>query len=411
MVIDPFKAALQQLESTAKKLKLKSDILERLSIPDKVIEVAVPFFLDNGRLRTVRGYRVQYNNARGPYKGGIRFHPQVNLSEVEALAAWMTWKCAVVDIPFGGGKGGVETDPNSLSEGELERVSRSYIRAIAPFIGPKVDIPAPDVNTDAKIMAWMVDEYEKIVGHQAPAVITGKPVEKGGSRGREPATGLGGFYILYELSKRFGKLPTEVTVAIQGFGNVGYFFAKFVSQAGYKVVAISDSKGGIYSANGLDIDKVMEVKKREGSVIAYKASGVKMITNEELLALEVDVLVPAALENAITQENAMDVKARYIIEMANGPVTPDADLILQRKGIEVVPDILANSGGVTVSYFEWVQNLSGRYWSEKRVFSKLEKKMLKALADVEGIRKEKKVSYREAAYLLAVDRVVKAMRF
>jgi len=408
---NPFKNSLEQLHKAAKILELKDDIVERLSIPDRVIEVAVPFKMDNGRLRTVKGYRVQYNNARGPYKGGIRFHPQVNMDEVKALAAWMTWKCAVVDIPFGGGKGGVEIDAKQLSESELERVSRSYIRQIYQFIGPTVDIPAPDVNTNAKVMSWMVNEYEKIVGHEAKAVITGKPISMGGSEGREEATGLGGVYILDELFKNNDITPYQISVAVQGFGNVGYYFSKFAMERGYKVVAVSDSSGGIFSEEGLNVEEVADIKSKAGSVTAYQKSGVKKISNEELLELDVNVLVPAAIENVITDENAAKINARYIIEMANGPVTPQADVILLQKNIEIIPDILANSGGVTVSYFEWSQNMKKIRWSKEDVFSKLQQKIISAYKCVFEEKEKRGCSFREAAYVIAVKRVIEKMKF
>lgn len=406
-MINPFESSLKQLDSAAKHLDIPADIVKRLRVPDREIEVNVKYKTDAGETKKIKGYRVQYNNALGPYKGGIRFHPGVTLDEVKALSAWMTWKCAVVDIPFGGAKGGVVVDPSALSRSELEQVARNYIREIAQYIGPDVDVPAPDVNTNPEIMGWMLDEYEKVVGIKTPAVITGKPIELGGSEGRVPATGLGGFYILEELAKLLKKNPEDIKVAVQGFGNVGFYFAKFAADAGYKVVAVSDSKGGIYDEAGLDIEAVMKTKESDGSVTSFDA---KKVSNEELLELDVDVLAPAALENVITKENAKNIKVKFVLELANGPVTPDADVELERCGIGSIPDILANSGGVTVSYFEWVQNKKGEKWSEAKVFRKLEKRIRKAFTAVKRVKEEKGITYREAAYVLAVQRVVSVLR-
>jgi len=390
---NPYQNAVKQLETVAKYIKIDKKILGQLKSPKRVIKADLKIKLDSGKTAIFKAFRSQHNDAIGPYKGGIRFHPNVSEDEVKALSMWMTWKCSVVGIPYGGAKGGVICDPKNMSVGELERLSRAYIRAIAKYIGPWKDVPAPDVNTSGREMAWMVDEYEKIVGKHEPGVITGKPVEMGGSLGRTEATGLGGFYVLEQLRKTWkgATLPKNITIAVQGVGNVGYWFIEFAKKAGYQVVAWSNSKGGEY--------------KRE------------KITNEQLLELPVDVLVPAALENQITKENAAKIKARYIIEMANGPVTPEADEILHRRGIISIPDVLANAGGVTVSYFEWCQNNMGYYWGKEEVFSKLKVIMDKAFGEVWEIytseklkTKNEKLTPRMAAYILAVDRVVKALR-
>ncbi len=405
---NPYKNAVRQLREVSKYLKIDEETFKKLAVPKKVIKVDLKVKMDSEQYKTFKAFRSQHNNAVGPYKGGIRFHPEVTEDEVKALSIWMTWKCSVVGIPYGGGKGGVICNPKEMSEKELERLSRAYIRAIVSDIGAWKDVPAPDVNTNAKIMAWMVDEYEKIVGHPEPGVITGKPIELGGSLGRTEATGLGAFYILEQLVKARKLNKKSLKIAIQGYGNAGYWFAYFAEKAGYKIVAISDSKGGTYKVSGLDPDKVMEHKKKSGSVVGFKGS--KEINNKELLELKVDVLAPAALENVITKDNADEIKAEYIIEIANGPITPEADEILFRKGIMSVPDVLSNAGGVTVSYFEWMQNNRGRYWKKKKVFGKLKVIMDKAFKEVWKVYKEKKVNMRMAAYILAVNRVIKAMQ-
>jgi len=387
---NPYQNAVKQLETVAKYINLQGRTLEELKCPKRVIKADLRVKMDDGKIKTFKAFRLQHNDAVGPYKGGIRFHPNVSEDEVKALSMWMTWKCSVVGIPYGGAKGGVICDPKTMSEAELERLSRAYIQAIAKYIGPFKDVPAPDVNTTPQIMAWMVDEYEKIAGKHEPGVITGKPVEVGGSLGRTEATGLGGFYVLEQLRK-VRNLPQNITIAVQGVGNVGYWFIEFAKKAGYRVVAWSNSKGGEYKG--------------------------KKITNEQLLELPVDILVPAALENQITKDNAGKIKAKYIIEMANGPVTPEADEILHRRGIISIPDVLANAGGVTVSYFEWCQNNMGYYWGKDEVFSKLKVIMDKAFGEVWKIyanakrkTKNEKLTPRMAAYILAVGRVVKAMK-
>lgn len=401
-MINPYENAVKQLRQVGKLLDLDEQTIARLVKPDRVISKEIRV----GEKKFL-AFRSQHNNARGPYKGGIRFHPGVTEDEVKALSMWMTWKCAVAGIPFGGGKGGVVVDPKELSSTELEQLSRGYIKAFYEYLGPRRDVPAPDVNTDSQVMAWMVDEYEKLVGHPEPAVVTGKPVDLGGSEGRTEATGMGGFYVLERLVKKLGIQKEECTIAVQGMGNVGYWFVKLASEAGYKIVAVADSKGGV-KAQSLDIDKLMLHKEKTGSVVGF--SGTETITNEELLELPVTVVVPAALESVITDKNAGKLQAKAIIEIANGPVTPEADEILVRRGIVSVPDVLANSGGVTVSYFEWAQNLQGYYWDKADVLARLKRIMDKAFEAVWKMKQEKKVDMRMGAYMVAVKRVVKAMQ-
>ncbi|MBT4649207.1 Glu/Leu/Phe/Val dehydrogenase [bacterium] len=398
--------ALRQLETAAKIMDLNSETLLKLSNPEKIIQASLPVRMDDGGLEIFQSYRVQYNSARGPYKGGIRFHPQVDLDEVKALSFWMAIKCAVVDIPMGGGKGGVVVDPKALSQGEIEKLSRAWVRAFRPVIGPEKDIPAPDVYTTPQIMAWMADEYSKLVGHPAIGVVTGKPLEFGGSKGRGSATAQGGFYILQEFVKEKNLKPEKLSVAVQGFGNAGAIMAKLLFDASYKVVAVADSKAVIYNKGGLDIDKLNEHKANTGSVKDFKGS--KEVSTEELFSLAVDILVPAALENQITKDNAEDIKANIIVELANGPTTPDADEILQKKEIVVVPDVLANAGGVTVSYFEWLQNISNNYWSEEEVDSELKERMIPAYQAVAEVAEKHKVNLRTAAFIKALERIDKA---
>ncbi len=401
-----FRDAFNKIEHIFEKLKLEDEIFEILSKPKRTIKVNFPVKMDNGQIRIFEGYRVLHNDARGPGKGGIRFHPNVNEDEVTALAFWMTIKNAVVDLPFGGAKGGVVVNPKDLSESELERLSRAYIRAIHEFIGQEKDIPAPDVGTNPRVMAWMVDEFERIVGRKEPGVITGKPVELGGSKGREISTSLGGYFVLQKFKKEMNL--NIKTVAIQGIGNVGGNLALILQKNGYKVVAISDSRTGIYNPNGIDVQKAIEYKKKNKSLIGFK--GGQEITNEELLLLDVDVLAPSAIENVITKNNANEIKARIILEMANGPTTSEADKILNERNVLVIPDVLANAGGVTVSYFEWLQNKSNNYWSEEEVFKKLEERMKKAAQDVSNKSREYKSTLREASYILAIERISEAIR-
>lgn len=407
--LNPFKIAQEQLDKAAKIMKLEPTLHQFLREPMRVLEVTIPVKMDDGSVKIFKGFRVQYNDARGPTKGGIRYHPQETIDTVKALAAWMTWKTSVVDLPYGGAKGGVICDPKSMSEGELERLSRGYIRAIGRFIGPEKDIPAPDVYTTPQMMAWMMDEYSKIVGYNTPGVITGKPLEVGGSLGRGDATARGGLFTLREAAKKIKLDLKKATVAVQGFGNAGQYAHKLVTEMfGSKVVAVSDTKGGIYCKDGLDFNKVLAHKEKTGSVVNFPGS--KNITNEELLELDVDVLIPAAIENQITAKNADRIKAKIVLELANGPTTPDADVILFKKGILDIPDFLANAGGVTVSYFEWVQNINGYYWTEEEVYQRLDQKMTKAFWDVMETAEKYKVEPRMGAYIVAVKRVADAVK-
>ncbi|MBI5728443.1 MAG: Glu/Leu/Phe/Val dehydrogenase [Candidatus Magasanikbacteria bacterium] len=410
-----FTNAMKQLEKAAAAIGLEPGIKEILKHPQRVLTVCIPLRLDDGSIRVFTGFRSQYNDARGPFKGGIRYHPDVTLEEVKALSFWMAMKCAVVDLPLGGGKGGIIVDPKQLSEGELERLSRGYIQSVAKYIGPTQDVPAPDVYTNPKIMAWMLDEYERLAGEHAPGVITGKPLALGGSAGRSFATAQGGVYVLREAAKKLDLDPKKTTVAIQGFGNAGSYMAKLLRAAGYRIVAVSDSRGGVLAMNdeertinSLDIDALEKYKKESGTVAGFP--GTEKISNEALLELDVDVLVPAALENVITSDNAGKIKAQLLIELANGPVTPDADQNLAERGIVSVPDILANAGGVTVSYFEQVQNTMNYYWTEEEVLVKLEKIMTTAFQAVWDRREKYGVDLRTAAFVLGVERIAAAMR-
>ena len=405
--INPFESAMEQLEIAARTLNLDKEILAVLKKPTRIISVSIPVRLDSGEMKVFDGFRVQYNDARGPFKGGLRFHSQVDMDEVKALAFWMSIKNAVVGVPYGGGKGGIVVDPKKLSKAELEKLSRKFIGLIYKNIGPNVDVPAPDVNTTPEIMGWMVDEYSKLVGKFTPAVITGKPLSLGGSEGREEATGFGGVEVLKQAAK-YARLKKSATVAIQGFGNVGSFFAELAVAAGFKVVAISDSKGGIYNPRGLDIQKLHKHKKETGMLRGF--SGTADVTNEKLLELPVDVLVPAALENQIHKGNAKKIKARVILEMANGPTTPEADVLLHKRAVLVIPDVLANSGGVATSYLEWSQNLSGLYWSKEEVLEKLTKYMVEAWKNVFAAREKYKTDFRTAAFVLAINRIAEAMQ-
>ncbi|MGC8645409.1 MAG: Glu/Leu/Phe/Val family dehydrogenase [Thermoplasmata archaeon] len=407
--LDPFKIAQKQLDEAAKIMNLDPQAHAILREPQSMIQVQIPVRMDNGTTKVFTGFRVHYNWARGPTKGGIRFHPQESLSTVKALAAWMTWKTSLADIPYGGAKGGIICDPKSMSLGELERLSRGYVRAIGEYIGPEIDIPAPDVYTTPQIMAWMMDEYSAMKGYNVPGVITGKPLEIGGSLGRGDATARGGMYVLREAAKHLKIDLSKATVAIQGFGNAGEFAHKLVTEMFHaKVVAVSDSRGGIYKKDGLNFDEVKQHKAKTGSVIGLK--GAKDITNEDLLKLDVDVLIPAALENQITGKNAASVKAKIVLELANGPTTPDADEILAKNKVFDIPDFLANSGGVIVSYFEWVQNIGGFYWDIDEVYQRLDKKISKSFWDTVETMGKYNTNPRMAAYILAVDRIAKAMK-
>ncbi len=405
--MNPFDNALQQLTKAAAIIKLSPEILKKLSVPDKIITANLAIKKDDNTLEIYEGYRVQYNNARGPYKGGIRFHSQVDINEVKALAFWMSIKTAVVDIPMGGAKGGVVIDTKSLSVNELEKISRAWVRAFQDVIGPDKDIPAPDVYTNPQTMAWMADEYSKLVGEKQLGVVTGKPLDMGGSKGRDQATASGGMIVLNDLVNKRSWEEQKMSVAIQGLGNVGGGIAKALFEQGYKVVAVADSKNVIYSESGLNIPEILERKKNKQSL--NDLPNTKEISLEEFFALELDVLVPAALENQITADNAPSIKAKVILEMGNGPTTPEADEILFAKGVELIPDVLANAGGVTVSYFEWLQNKADQYWSEEEVNTKLKDKMINAWQKVFDIAKEKKIDYRTAAFVLAIERIAEAM--
>jgi glutamate dehydrogenase/leucine dehydrogenase len=405
--INLFQSAMQQLDRAAEILKIDSKNLLQLKQPKRIISVAIPVLMDSGEIKIFEGFRVQYSDARGPYKGGLRYHPQVDMDEVKALAFWMSIKNAVVNVPFGGGKGGVAVDPKQLSKNELEKLSRKFIDLIYKDIGPQFDVPAPDVNTTPEIMGWMVDEYAKLVWQMVPAVITGKPIELGGSEGREEATGFGGVEVLKKAAEEL-KLNKDATVAVQGFGNVGAHFAELAAAAGFKVVAVSDSKSGIYNEAGLDIAKVHEYKKQNGKLEGFADS--KSVSNEELLELRVDVLVPAALENQIHKDNVDKIKAKVVLEMANGPTTPEADAILHARGIWVIPDVLSNSGGVATSYLEWVQNLEDKHWSKEEVLSKLTSYMQEAWKNVLETRNKYQTDFRNAAFILAIERIAEAMK-
>jgi len=402
-------SALRQLDSAAKALDLDPGMHKFLRVPERELIVSVPVMLEEGRMEVFTGYRVQHSTGRGPGKGGIRFHPNVTLSEVEGLAMLMTWKCAVTDLPLGGAKGGVAVDPRKLTRRQVERLTKRYTAGILPIIGPERDIPAPDVNTDESTMAWIVDTVTMITGEHSPAVVTGKPVELGGSRGRTEATGRGVAFVTLEVLKRAGKRPEDTRVAVQGFGNVGSITAKALAEAGCKIVAISDVSGGYAAPNGIDIPKAIEHVRNNKQRLLEGFPGLSKISNDELLAMEVDVLVPAALEGVITPSNAGSVRAKIVVEGANGPVTSEADRILTDRGVTIVPDILANAGGVVVSYFEWVQSRAGFYWELDEVERRLEIYMRRAMELVLATAKTYDSSLREAAFIVAVDRVARAI--
>lgn len=406
--LNSFVIAQEQIKMAVDKLHLTASVYDLLKEPKRSLSVLIPVRMDDGSTRVFSGYRVQHNDALGPAKGGVRFHQDVSMDEVKALSMWMTFKCAVVGIPYGGAKGGVIVNPEELSASELERVSRAYIQAIAPLIGPEKDIPAPDVNTNAQIMSWMMDEFSMIKQYNSFGVITGKPLIIGGSLGRTQATAQGVVFVIEDLVKKLNINLEGVSVVVQGFGNVGGHTAKILYDKKAKIIGISDVKGGIYNSKGLNPYKVQEHATETGSVVNYR--GAKTVTNSELLELECDILIPAALENQITDKNASNIKARVVVEAANGPTTPEADKILEQKGILLVPDILANAGGVTVSYFEWVQNNMGYYWSVEEVNEKLGNIMSQAFHSVYDLYKSRKdVSMRVAAYMMAVKRVAEAM--
>ncbi|WP_339908482.1 Glu/Leu/Phe/Val dehydrogenase [Symmachiella dynata] len=426
-----FSDAIRRLDGAATFAEIDGEALEKLSHPKSILQVSIPVRMDDGSLRVFQGYRVRYDDTRGPTKGGIRFHPHVNLSEVKALAFWMTCKCAVVGIPFGGGKGGVIVDPKKLSRMELERLSRGFIEQVADFIGPETDIPAPDVYTNAMIMGWMMDEYSKICRQRTPAVITGKPIPLGGSLGRDDATGRGAYYCIKELEKLKDWQPANVHVAVQGFGNAGQHVARLLHADGYRIVAISDSRGGIFRAEGLDVPRAIQLKNQGRAVGAvYSGRSVcecpvcgdddcncsrdeagtgDVITNAQLLELDVDVLIPAALENQITADNAGRTKAPVVVEVANGPTTSGADEILAKLDTLVVPDILANAGGVTVSYFEWAQNRAGYYWTQDEVQDRLKQIMAREFNAIYELMTNHGINMRTAAYVQALNRIGEAI--
>ncbi|MDE5082022.1 MAG: Glu/Leu/Phe/Val dehydrogenase [Trichodesmium sp. St15_bin1_1] len=411
-----FDDASCRLEKALQYVSLSEDTKERLKYPKATLIVSIPVRMDDGSLRVFQGYRVRYDDTRGPTKGGIRYHPNVSIDEVKSLAFWMTFKCAVVSLPFGGAKGGITVNPKELSRMELERLSRGYIDAIADFIGPDTDIPAPDMYTNPMIMGWMMDEYSIIRRQLSPAVITGKPVSIGGSLGRNTATAMGAFFAIQTIMPKFKYIPEKTTVAIQGFGNVGALLAELLCQGGYKVVAVSDSQGGIYSSKGLDIPSIRQYKEANKQIQAVYCKDTvcnivehKVLSNEEILTLDVDILIPAALENQITEENVKDIRAKFIFEAANGPTTSRADTILEERGIYVFPDILINAGGVTVSYFEWVQNRSGLYWTLDEVNQKLKAKMVAETESIWQISQELSISMRTAAYVHGLHRLGEAI--
>jgi len=400
--------AQEQLDDVARLIGLNESIHGFLREPKRILEVAVPVRMDNGVFRMFKGYRVQHNISRGPSKGGIRFHPDVTLEEVKALAMWMTWKCALVNIPFGGGKGGVICDPKSMSEMELENLTRRFTTEISIIIGPEKDIPAPDVYTTPQIMAWIMDTFSMQHGYSIPGVVTGKPIAIGGSLGRDKATARGCLYVVDEALKSLG-IPIEgATVAIQGFGNAGLHAAELMAARGYRIVAVSDSRGGVVNSRGLDVNGVMAHKAETGSVVGF--TGGDQISNRELLETECTVLIPAALEKVITEENAPRIKAKVIAEAANGPTMPQADRILFDRGIMVLPDILANAGGVTVSYFEWVQDLQENFWEEDEINERLQRKMVRAFREAQEQAKRHGIDMRQGAYAVAVSRVAEATK-
>ena len=413
---NPYESAKSQLNAAARVLGVGKGALNFISQPMHELAYDIPIKMDDGSAQAFRSFRIQHNDALGPYKGGIRFSPDVSMDEVRALAMWMTWKSALAGLPFGGAKGGIICDPKGFSVKELERLSRGYVQRYVKHIGPDKDVPAPDMYTNAQIMAWMLDEYERLTGRHAPGSFTGKPVELGGIPARESATGFGGFIAVGEAVRMLGLKPKSATVAVQGFGNVGHFVADFLFNGGYKVIALSDSKGAIYNKSGLNPAAAMTCKLEKGMIAeCYLAGSVtdkskaEVISNEELLELDVDILIPAATENQITGKNAANVKAKAVVELANGPTTPEADKVLHERNIAVVPDILANSGGVIGSYFEWVQNNYGYYWPDEEVNGKISRIITAAFTRMVKQSKEREVDLRTGAYLLAIGRVARAV--
>jgi glutamate dehydrogenase/leucine dehydrogenase len=406
----PFENYVTRLIRTKDILGYTDNDIEFLKTPQNVIDDTISITRDSGEQAPYKAYRVQFNNMRGPYKGGIRFHPDADIDEVKALAAAMTIKCAVVDIPFGGAKGGVQFNPKTASKKEIQDISRAWARLMAPHIGAHKDIPAPDVYTNGQIMGYILDEYEKITGVSEPGLITGKPLAIGGSLGRDRATAQGGVYVLQTLVKELGRDTEKLRVSIQGFGNAGYTLAILLHDKGYRIVGASDSRGGIYAKDGFDPREVMKIKEEKGSVVDYTAPGIEILSNEAIIGSECDILVPAALDNQIRADNADTVKAYIILELANGPTTPDADQILESRKIIVVPDVISNAGGVTVSYFEWVQNISSFYWTENEVFEKLEPIMVHAFEAIWKMSTAKQISLRDASFAIAVQRIIEAAK-
>jgi len=405
--LNPLESAQQQIKRAVDLLTLDPAVYEILKEPTRVLAVSIPVRMDDGHVTTFIGYRSQHTDVVGPAKGGVRFHPQVTMDEVKALSMWMTIKCAVLGLPYGGGKGGVVCDPREMSDRELQQLSRAYIQAIAEFVGPEKDIPAPDVNTNPRIMGWMMDEYSRIKGYNAPGLITGKPMVLGGSAGRGEATGRGAVITIREAAKRLGLDLKGATAAVQGFGNVGSNTAKLLHEMGVKVVAINDVMGGAYNATGIHIPEALEYSRAHKTVAGMP--GTTPLTTDQLLTLDVDVLVPAALENQVNMGNVAGIQAKIVCEAANGPTTPEASRVLEEKGIFVIPDILANAGGVTVSYFEWVQNMMHFYWPEDEVNDKLERMMVSAFKHVYNMKETRGVDMRDAAYMVAIERVAEAM--
>ncbi|UTW44705.1 Glu/Leu/Phe/Val dehydrogenase [bacterium SCSIO 12696] len=414
--MDVFTDAVARLNRLGLEAGIDLEVLQTLNYPEQTVTAALPVRMDNGRTEVFVGHRCRFNSALGPTKGGIRYHPGVTVEEVQALALWMTIKCSLANIPYGGGKGGVTVDPKSLSPMELERLSRSYMRAMVDVVGPSRDIPAPDVYTNARIMGWMADEYERIQREKAPGVITGKPIELGGSLGRDEATGRGAFIVTQQLAEKLSWNPADIRVAVQGFGNAGYHVARLLHQTGYRIVAVSDSQGAIYSEHGFDVESLYQHKQRQRKLEAVYCEGSvctlqehQRISNEALLELDVDLLVPSALEGVITADNASRIKAPVIVEVANGPIESDADKILEDKGIQVLPDVLANAGGVVVSYFEWVQNRQGWAWPLEQVRERLHGTLTEAFDRMWQVHKEEGVPLRNAAYAVALRRISQAI--
>lgn len=409
MELNPFEIAKKQIDIVAKEMGLDPNITKYLKRIERALIVSIPIMMDDGSLQIFEGYRVHHSTVRGPGKGGIRFAPNVNLDEVKALATWMTWKCSLLKLPLGGAKGGICINPQKLSKKELEKLTRRYTSEIINIIGPDIDIPAPDMNTNAQIMAWVMDTYSMNKGRSVPGVVTGKPIEIGGSVGRNSATGRGLYYVVDAMCEKLNSKLESQTIVVQGFGNVGGWIASLLYERGCKILAVSDISGGLYCSEGLQIDKLLEWTRKGNYLKDYDDNRYRLITNSELLTTECDVLIPAALENQITKENANDINCKIILEGANGPTTPEADHILFEKGIHVIPDILANAGGVCVSYFEYVQDIRAYFWDLDRINRELKRILTEAFEDVYKVYKERKISLRTAAYIIAVSRIAKAI--